>query len=151
MALTNENLYDKTLTADPTDKYFYSPDLTTDYYISYSNLFGPVNAAISALQTAVNAGVQTDYETGQSSNFTKVFAAFTKIESIDFRHISASPLVKIGTTPGGDEILPELPVPSGEHLNNYLGKSYESGQTIYISISGGSVDVAFNYRSNYFN
>ena len=94
--------------------------------------------------------VTVDLEVNKSANFTKAFAALTKIEAIDFKHVLTSPSVSLGTTPGGTELMPLLPVPSGEVLNVPLNKTYVGSQTVYITISGGNVDVEFYYRTNRF-
>jgi hypothetical protein len=145
----------KPITTVPTGGYVHiiTPDGFggwVSYRISHSNFLSSISSAITALQNYQTQGVTTSKETNKTADFTKVFAANTKIESIDFKHVSGTPVLKVGETISGDEISPEIILGSNEHLNILISKSYESSQTIYITLSGGTVNVNFNYRTNYF-
>ena len=72
-----------------------------------------------------------------------------KIEAIDIRRKSGTPVFKIGTTAGGDEILTEKSLTVGD-LNLLVGKTYSASTTLYFTLSGGTIDVNINYKPEYF-
>lgn len=102
---------------------------------------------ITALQNSI---MTVDLETGKTASFTKALGALTKLEAIDFKHVLSSPIVTIGTTPAGSELLPATAVPSGEVLNVNLATTFVGSQTIYVTLTGGNVDVEYYYRTNRF-
>lgn len=93
----------------------------------------------------------TDSEVNQNSDYNFALDAGVKLENIDFEWQASSPLIKIGTTPGGTEIsLAELSVPNNDYLVVNIDKIMTATTTIYISISGGTVNFKITYRTNYF-
>lgn len=94
---------------------------------------------------------QIDKEVNKSADFTKAYDAGTKLLSVDFAHVSGSPKIKIGTTLGGSELsLSELPVPSGGYLPVNVSKIFSIPSTVYIAITGGTVNVNFTFVANFF-
>ena len=148
--MINETLDLKDLTTSPIDGVLYILKSGVDYQITYANLVAPLNSIISILQAYQNQGLQTTKETSKSAPFTIALDANTRLYSIDFQKVSGSPLVKIGTTLSGEQISPELEVLTNEPLDVNIGKTYTPATTIYVGISGGTVNININYRPNYF-
>lgn len=143
MAGPDTKLSQKTITTDPENGYLHiikpnGPGFDS-FRISPTNLPAP------------GGELTTDKLVNQDSPITKAFDAGTKLESIDFSWIAGSPLIKIGLTLGGSEIsLAELPVPNGDFLPINTTKIFPITTTVYISITGGTVNININYRKNYF-
>lgn len=92
-----------------------------------------------------------DKDTSKSSDYTKEFSAGEKLESIDFEYVSGSPYIKVGLTSGGTQIsLMELPVPTGDYLPLTVNKIFSATTTVYVGITGGTVNVNWDYRTLYF-
>lgn len=105
------------------------------------------------LAIAVKEGLTIERLTDISAAFTKAFDSGTHLISIDFIYVSGGSDVKIkvGTSLGGTEIsLAELPVPEDGNLPLQLNRNFNLTDTLYFSISGGVVDIAFLYITNYF-
>jgi len=136
---------------DPAGATFYALKSGVDYEITYANLIAALSTAISDLQTEQNKATQTVVRKTQSSAFIEPFVADTLVERIDFRHVSGSNcLVKIGTSVGASDIMPELQVPAGEDMPVTINKSWDAATDIYITITTGTVDVQFDYKLNRF-
>ena len=144
MAGPDTKLSQQPVTTDPTAGFMYiiKPDGGggwESFQIAHSNV------------TTTGQVILIDKEINKNSNFTKAFDSGTKLLSVDFAHVSGSPKIKLGTTPGGSELsLAELPVPSGDYLPVQVNKSFSGITTIYISISGGTVNVNFTFIENFF-
>lgn len=77
-----------------------------------------------------------------STGNTVVIAAGTKIDSIAIeKPASGSRTVKIGTTPGGDEILEETTVDTSDDYTQTVNRYTSSGLTLHFTITGGTVSV----------
>jgi hypothetical protein len=108
-------------------------------------------AALNAEHTTIIASLVTvGLQPAQSSSYTIVLAALTKLESIDFKYVSGSPQVSVGTTSGGIDLAPSGAVSSGNIRNCLIMRSWVGSQTIYITITGGTVDVERYYRPSRF-
>lgn len=108
--------------------------------ITIANLIKTATDAITALTTQVGGFTLTKYE-NKSTGFSITLAANTFIDKILLRYISGTPLVKIGTTVGGTEILEEAEVESGQDLTILVTTSYSSETVYYITITGGVVNL----------
>lgn len=105
---------------------------------------------IAASDVISSSLFEVDKDVNKSADYTVAFDAGTKLFSIDFQHQSGSPLIKVGTTPGGDEIsLSQIPVPTDDFIT-IDGTIFKINTTIYISISGGVVNVNYLKIENYF-
>lgn len=114
---------------------------------------GFVDRKISAsnLVTATANARKIDKIVNQSSDDTYAVSAGSKVDSIDFEHVSGTPLIKIGSSAGGVQYsLAEIPVPSSDYLVVAIQKIFSGSSTIYISISGGTVNYNVIYTENYF-
>lgn len=153
MALEDQKLSERALTADATDAELHiikpiGGGLYASWRITLTNLIKGVTDAIAAITAILNAGTLTIKHTNQTGDFTQAIAINTKLESIDFKYLSGSLTISVGTTPAGTEIINSLTLTS-ESASNLLDLIFDSAETLYFTISGGAVDVIINYRLNY--
>jgi hypothetical protein len=67
----------------------------------------------------------------------------------DIRGKSGTTTVFVGTSDGGKNIMGDRVVGAGSDSNNNIRKTFASATIIYISISGGTVDLNIDYEENY--
>lgn len=129
-----------------------------DYYITAVNFLKSVTDDITAIElditniqldiTALQDLGQLDQSiTGLNSNTTKVFASNSLIEWIGIRVTSGTPTIKIGTSAGGEQVLPETAYTG----RNIIRVDYDTGGsslTLYITVSGGTVNMSFKITKN---
>jgi hypothetical protein len=152
--------------------------LPTSYYVTSSQLSGYLNKTTDLISKAdAEAGIATvaqswsslrvrqnviaycdtlnlspltlEQESNQDESFVKPFEGNSKLEGIDYRWIDGTPNVKVGTTEGGEEILSAMDVPENGSLLNLVVFPFDTDMDVYITITGGTVDVKFIYRLNY--
>lgn len=114
--------------------------------ISGVNMFKPVTDRLTALENNQGNYATANY-VNRSAPFTHTVAANSKIEAIDCRAISGSPVIKAGTTVGGEELFPEISVTIGEDSNNLIMKSFQNETIVYFTISGGSLNITITVKS----
>lgn len=73
----------------------------------------------------------------KSANFTYLVPADSILRAIDFKKISGTPTVKVGTTLGGDELVSETTIAG--YYTNAMRERWISPTTIYFTVSGGTV------------
>lgn len=91
-----------------------------------------------------------EQESDKNANFTYTIPGNSKLEGIDFNYISGTPVIKVGTTNGGDEVLEERVVGATGNCNLYQNV-FASDTLLYVSVSGGTVDVMLYYRKQYWS
>jgi len=116
--------------------------------IAVSDFLADINSAITNLETYVNQALKTDKLKNQSADFSKALGSDVKLESIDYIHVSGTPNVKVGTSAGASDVIPPQSFSSGALCNNRI-KYFEASTTLYVTITGGTIDIIFNYRQNY--
>lgn len=92
-------------------------------------------------------GLTFDQYSDQEEAFEVDFDGNSRLFAIDFKYKSGSPIVKVGITAGGEEILFEQAIT--EDSTNSVTKSMTEPTTFYFSVSGGVVDVMVVYVKNY--
>lgn len=85
----------------------------------------------------------------QSADFTVNLDADTKMEDIDFIWKASAPVVKVGTTLAGKDIISGRTLSSIKNSTNPLSDYFKTAKTLYFTITGGTVDVIINYKKNY--
>lgn len=86
-------------------------------------------------------------QTGVTGNITQAIAANTFIQRISLFHAGGTPTVRVGTTPNGTDIMPDIavtdfiPIPYDQYT--------ESGLTIYFTINSGSIDFRIDTINNF--
>jgi len=97
------------------------------------------------------ANYNLDKETDKDAAFTKTFSAGEKLEAIDFEYVSGTPYIKVGLTLGGTQVsLAELAVPTDDYLSLTVNKIFSAETIVYVTITGGVVNVNWDYRTLYF-
>lgn len=127
-------------TTTPVGKIFYcgNPTSVDDESITYENLVAPIT---SVIHTRVS-------DTGKSASYTKVFPALSKLKGFDIYVTAGTPSIKIGTTAGGTDILPLTAITDIELFT--IPYPFKISTTLYITISGGTVSINFEYYANIF-
>lgn len=100
-----------------------------DYWITVASLLNEVTTQ------AANAIQLTQY-TAQTASFTHSIGVDQKLWSIDLRLNSGSASVKVGTSVGGSDIIPDYDLSNSEDDNFQIGKSFQSATTLYVTITG---------------
>lgn len=85
---------------------------------------------------------------GISANTTWIVPPNSKIIGIDLSATSGNPTVSIGTTPAGSDIVAS--VQPGTYSPNPQELYFATATTIYITVSGGTLNIRINLFSNYF-
>lgn len=75
----------------------------------------------------------------KSADFTYTLPANSKLLSIDFKEVLGDPVVSVGTTPGGEELVESQEIILRYDTGTIL--PIDSDTDIYFSISGGTVSV----------
>ena len=137
------NVLSLTELTDPTGATFYAVNSgSLDRKITYENLVLAITGKLDNLITKYQ-------DASKSAAFTRIIPANCKLDSIDFLKISGTPVVKIGTTLGGEEVLVETTINNSSSLNSLISY-FEASDTLYISISGGVVTINFNLYEDTF-
>jgi hypothetical protein len=85
---------------------------------------------------------------GINTNTQQVISADSFVQSIYISSTIGNPSIRIGITPNGEEILPEIQPGS---FTQVTVEQYFSGDTnFYISISGGTVNIRFGLISKFY-
>lgn len=152
--MADEKLSQQSITADKAGFYYQSkPDGLggrLDKQISDVNLFLDIWDAITDIESQIEVSIIVDKNLNKSADFTFDIPANGKLEAIDYRGVSGTTSVKVGTTPAGTEIHSNRTVTTSKDINNYIGKTFITPTTLYITITGGTINVNFAYRENYF-
>jgi hypothetical protein len=102
---------------------------------------GKINANFTELYAAIVTPVVLINQTG---NFTQGIAVKTWLEKLVIVPQLGTPSVKIGTILGGNDIIDTTPVDSS--LPVMIQHYYDSGVTLYFTITGGNVNINFDSK-----
>lgn len=103
----------------------------------------------SGLVDEVNSTDTIETDTSKSAAFTKAIPALAFLKYVTFQQSVGSPIVKIGSTLGADDIMAPVAISSGTPYMCQINEAYETEKTLYISVSSGTVHVGYNYYTNY--
>ena len=110
---------------------------------------GAINEVFLGNQANTNSrGLKTLLRQNQFQNYSEILPADSTFLSISFKNISGDPLVTVGTTPGGTEILGLQQI-----VNSYTyseRRDFSAQQPIYISVFGGTVTSNLEYFNRTF-
>lgn len=114
---------------------------------------GAANIRVSKQQiTTAVLGVLPSFEvlknTAKSANFTQSILANCRVLSIDFKVTAGTPLIKVGTTSGGEELIFSETLTA--NAMRPVAEFFASAGTMYFTISGGTVDVNILVIKSYF-
>lgn len=117
-----------------------------DKQISYTDLMNDVISAISDLQD--QQGNISIIRASKSADYIQTLPTNVKVEGIDFRAIAGTPVIKVGSSAGGEQYVPSKTITIGIDDNNFIGQSFAAAQSLYFSISGGTVSITLSLRTN---
>jgi hypothetical protein len=109
-----------------------------------------LNVAISAWYAShvQVKGITFDQVSAQSAAFLYTIPGNSRLEGIDFNYKSGTPVVAVGLSPGAQDILSGQTVPPAGSTNG-VTQNVPTDLPLYITITGGTVDVMMIYRKNY--
>ena len=90
-----------------------------------------------------------EQESNLTTSYIKAFLGNTITERIDYRWKAGVPIIKIGTAAGLDDIMSEMIVPTNKSMANIITYPFDVDTNVYITISGGTLDIMWVYRKNY--
>jgi hypothetical protein len=150
--------------ASPVNGYFYVVIAGVDYYISEEDLHAALNSGISgntsaiaallarvtALENLTDRKIKTN--TAGSSTFTIEQESSVYGASIYYVSGGDPITVKLGTTPGGNDLIYDMEINSttskeGSATFRYTSPKTTSG-TLYLTVSGGRIDIVLFYSRN---
>jgi len=82
-----------------------------------------------------------------SANTDQLITSNTFLATLEIVKVSGIPVVKIGTTPGGEEIFPLMELSGFSQSNVQLYCDVD--KTIYFTISGGTIKARLDVINNY--
>lgn len=85
---------------------------------------------------------------GMNANTQQAVAADTMVTFIAVSGVAGTPLLRIGITPNGQEILPDTEIGSSQPINamQYFG----GAGNLYFTLSGGTINARIEYKPNYY-
>lgn len=122
-----------------------------DYFISRANLLKANTDDIAILENTTTNN-ETRITTIESSilknpvlnttTFQFDMAAGSLLEMICINRSEQSPLVKVGTTSGGDELIAETELTTDDDgFTTTFNKQFNTATTIYVTVTGGRIDL----------
>jgi hypothetical protein len=86
--------------------------------------------------------------TNVSSEITFTAQKGSKIEYIDYQYISGSPIIKIGSVSGGEDLI--LSETISTTVSRDLDWNFDIDTILYLGVSGGIVNIVINYKERNF-
>ena len=94
-------------------------------------------------------GIVKEKFANKSANFTEVLDADVLVTRIDFLFVTGTPVVKVGTTLGGNDVISGRTLSTIKDSTNPLSKYFKTSKTLYFTITGGTVDILLFYNKNH--
>lgn len=88
---------------------------------------------------------------GIQVNTQQAIAANVMVKNIDLSGTAGAPVMRIGTTPNGEQILPDSPI--GNSFPVEAMQYFDAAGIIYFTISGpagSTVSIRIEYQANYY-
>lgn len=85
---------------------------------------------------------------GATGNTQQLIPADTYLQAIYISATAGTPTIRIGTTPNGEEICPD--VQPGSFQPVLVQQYFSSGATLYITMSGGTVNIRFDVIQDFY-
>lgn len=109
-----------------------------------------VRNALNAMFTELYSNIaQPIRKPGIAGNTTQDMAADTYVSDIAVSGIAGAPILRIGITPNGQELLPDTAV--GNSLPVQTDYYFQNAGTLYFTLSGGTINIRIDYIPNYYN
>jgi hypothetical protein len=81
------------------------------------------------------------YHKDKNSAFSFSVAQYEILEEMAFIYKAGTPTIKVGTTLGGEELIPEFEIDSDSEPFR-LDKLFTAAGTVYVSVTGGTISLA---------
>jgi hypothetical protein len=85
---------------------------------------------------------------GITGNTQQVIPVDTFLQAIYMTATAGTPTVRIGTAPNGQDICPD--VQPGSFQTVFVQQYYPTGVTLYITLSGGTVNFRFDTYQDFY-
>lgn len=85
---------------------------------------------------------------GITGNTSQSIAANSYIDYLAITATAGSPTIRIGTTPNGTEICPDIE--PGNFSSITVQEYFSTNSTLYITLSGGTVNLRIGLLNNFF-
>lgn len=85
---------------------------------------------------------------GISGNTQQIIPVDTYLQAIYMSATAGAPTIRIGTAPNGDDICPD--VLPGAFQPVIVQQYFAAGATLYITMSGGTVNVRFDVIQDFY-
>jgi hypothetical protein len=168
--MADESFLKKPELKDPTGARFFakipdigSPTGFTDVWISFEYFISSTLTAIASAVSSILAltarvvilenTISKKVDLNKNADYVYTLNdTYHVLNSITIAYVSGSPIVRIGTTLGGDELVKNTTLASGNIVNNVLNMPYTGLTEIYVTfINPGKVHVVTIYTPNIFN
>lgn len=87
-------------------------------------------------------------QNGISANAQQIIPSDTFLQAIYISATAGTPTIRIGTTPNGTDICPD--VQPGAFQSVIVQQYFSGGATLYLTLSGGTVNVRFDVIQDFY-
>jgi hypothetical protein len=121
-------------------------DLRTDINTNTSDI-----SSIDGRVTTLENNSSKILDSSKNSDYTFTQDANSEIEQIYIKNVSSNPTIKIGTTLAGEELVSETSITDYYKKDINFSDGYTAtSRTIYITLSGGTVSIAYYSKKSIF-
>lgn len=108
-----------------------------------------VRTALNSMFTELYSAVVLPLKlNGISGNTQQVIPVDTYLQALYMSATAGTPTIRIGTTPNGEEICPD--VQPGAFQSVIVQQYFSAGVTLYITLSGGTVNIRFDVIQDFY-
>jgi hypothetical protein len=104
-----------------------------------------LNSMFAELYSAIVSPLKLN---GISANAQQVIPVDTYLQALYISATSGTPTIRIGTTPNGEEVCPD--VQPGAFQSVIVQQYFSAGVTLYITLSGGTVNIRFDVIQDFY-
>jgi hypothetical protein len=83
-----------------------------------------------------------------SGNFQQLISGNAYLNAVYISKTFGTPTIRIGTTPNGEEICPDIQ--PGDFQSVIVQQYFSGGASLYITLSGGRVNIRFDLIQSFF-
>jgi len=109
-------------------------------------LANAVDSLVVSGGSSSSSGFYMISDTNQSLSYERVFSAGNQLWGIDGLLVSGAPVIQIGTTLGGRDLMPPTLITNPSFTFRII-KTFVIAEPIYITISGGVLDINYRFYS----
>lgn len=86
---------------------------------------------------------------GVSANTMQAVASDTMVTNISISGTAGAPVMRIGITPNGTEIMPDVSIGNSQLIT--ADEYFQGAGNLYFTVSGGTVNIRIEYEPKYYN